>query len=110
MSTNLPHSPNQGGQPMFCPNCGIANPPQARSCIRCGHPLPQQVPLSQPANQYQPPPFPPSNRYETPPPSASQSQPSQPQQVQLPCPSCGYINLPQMAYCVRCGYHLASPG
>ena len=26
---------------MICPNCGTANPPHAKFCIECGHPLPR---------------------------------------------------------------------
>ncbi len=29
---------------MICPNCSTANPPQAKFCIECGHPLPRLCP------------------------------------------------------------------
>lgn len=28
---------------MFCPNCGVKNPDEAKFCFGCGKPLPAQV-------------------------------------------------------------------
>ena len=54
MSSHPNNSLNQGGQAIFCPNCGFANPPQGRFCTRCGYHFAQQVPPAQPAMQRPP--------------------------------------------------------